>query len=214
MLPAEYLFRGALARTLRADASGIVEAAHIIANGGLVAYPTDTVYGLGCNPFNETALWRLLDVKGGRQKPLPVLVQSLNRAEELAEFNDLAKRIATSFWPGALTLVAPLKRKVPERLTAGEATIGLRMPKHEVTLDLLAHVNGFLVGTSANLTGQPACTSHKQVLHVFGHRVDAVVEGRSGLTQGSTVLEVRGREYVILREGPIGQSMIEAALRR
>jgi L-threonylcarbamoyladenylate synthase len=201
-----------LAKVLTADRHGIREAAEIVRKDGVVAYPTETVFGLGCNPFSEKALARLGEAKGGREKPLPVLVRDIQKAEQLATFIEIARKLASAFWPGPLTLVLPLKRRVPSRLTAGRSDIGLRMPNHDVALSLLDGVEGFLVGTSANPTGEPPCTSHEAIVEVFGDRVDAVVEGRGGFALSSTVVEIRAKDFRILREGPITQSMIRNIL--
>ena len=201
-----------MTKVLTADERGIREAAEIVRKDGVIAYPTETVFGLGCNPFSGEALARLINVKGGREKPLPVLVRDAHVAERLAFLNDMARRLADAFWPGPLTMVLPLKRKVPPNLTAGRNTVGLRAPKHHLALNLLDKVEGFLVGTSANLTGGPPCTSHQAVVRVFGDRVDAVIEGKSGSNHSSTVVEIHEKDFAILREGPITQLMVRKIL--
>jgi L-threonylcarbamoyladenylate synthase len=201
-----------LAKILRADESGVREAAKILKRDGIISYPTDTVFGLGCNPFSLRALTRLIEAKGERKKPLPVLVANLNQAEQLANFNPLARVLAGKFWPGPLTLVLPLRRQVPELLTAGQETIGLRCPNHRIALSLIQHVQGFLVGTSANMTGKPPCLTHEEVLRVIGTRIDAIIEGQSGSIAGSSVIEIQNKGYLVLREGTVSRAQIDEAL--
>ncbi len=181
------------------------KAVDIIKKGGLVIFPTDTVYGLGCNPFNEKALGRLFQVKKRvSNKPVPILVSSLKKAEEIAEFSSFAKKIASQYWPGALTLVLPAKPKVPPSLLGRGDSVGIRIPNHQLTLLLIRGVGGYLIGTSANLSGRkPACTS-EEAGEQLGEKVDMILDGgRCPIGNSSTVVDVISSPPRILRQGTL-----------
>jgi len=198
---------------LKADLEGLSAAASVVATGGVICYPTDTVYGLGCNPFNPNAVQRIMQAKGDRTKPMPVLVRSPNDAEKLAILSSRARKLAQKFWPGPLTIVAPAKPHLPAML-APEGTVGVRAPNHPVCLHLLGLCSGFLVGTSANLTGRGPATSALEVESQLGDRVDLILDGgRSPLGVPSTVVDMSRGRAVLLREGPISRKEILASLR-
>jgi len=146
---------------LKVDLEGLTQAADAVAKGGVICYPTDTLYGLGCDPLNPLAVERTMRVKGDRTKPMPVLVKSLEEADELAYFSQRAKLLAAKFWPGPLTLVLDGRDSLP-RILAPEGKIGLRSPNHSICLNLLGLCSGKLIGTSANRTGRPPATTAKQ----------------------------------------------------
>ena len=151
-------------RILKATRSNILAASRIVIKGGLVAYPTETVYGLGCDPFNVEAVKRVFKVKGERRKPLPVLASSLNHVERIAYMSQEGKKIAEKFWPGSLTLVFPKKLVLPDVVTCSVDSVGVRIPKHDAALQLISLSNGLLIGTSANKTGEnPPRTVHEAV---------------------------------------------------
>lgn len=116
---------------MTADLNGLASTADVIKKGGLVCFPTDTVYGLGCDPRNSSAVERLMAAKGGRTKAMPVLVKDLENAERLARFSDRAKKLAGKFWPGPLTMVVPALETLPGILVP-DGTVGLRSPNHGV----------------------------------------------------------------------------------
>ena len=131
-------------RVVKADMDGLVLAAKTIAEDGVVSYPTDTVYGLGCDPFSHQALERVMKAKGDRKKPPPVLVKTLQDGLRIAEFPEKATKLATRFWPGPLTMVLKAKTIVPKGL-APSGTIGVRSPKHVTCLNLIGLCSGYLV---------------------------------------------------------------------
>jgi L-threonylcarbamoyladenylate synthase len=184
--------------------SSIAEASAIVRRGGLVVYPTDTVYGLGCDPLNEGAVKRLFEVKGRGPKPVPVLCSSASKAEELVIFSKRAKDLASANWPGALTIVAPIKRSFPQRLTQGSGNLGVRVPSHPLTLKLINDCGGWLTGTSANLSGRPSAMSAEEAMKQIGGLVDIVLDGGIGGGKESTVVQVVGDTLTILRTGPVG----------
>jgi len=189
---------------LRATADNLAVASQILADGGLVAYPTDTVYGLGCNPFNVKALKRLFKVKGERDKPLPILASDVESIEKIAFLSEKARKIAARFWPGPLTLVLPKKPALLETATCNLNSVGVRIPKHDVALRLIRLSNGLLVGTSANKTGaKPPCTA-QEVAEQLREEVDVILDGgTTSLGVSSTVVDFTQEKPKILREGPI-----------
>jgi len=198
---------------VKADLEGVTIAARIVAKGGLICYPTDTVYGLGCNPLNVTAVENAIKAKGDRTKAMPVLVRNLESADALAYLSDSARKLANRFWPGPLTLIQKAKENVP-KLLAPQGTVGLRSPNHAICLELLALCSGFLVGTSANITGHSPAVSGEEAWKMFGDRVDIVLDGgRSPLGISSTVVDLTGDHLAVLREGPIGRDEILRCLR-
>lgn len=202
-----------LARVLKVDLDGLVEAAAVVAKGGLISYPTDTVYGLGCDPLNSSSVERVLHVKEGRTRAMPVLVRSLDDAHRIAHVSDQARRLSQKYWPGPLTIVLPAKWVVPTNLVP-EGTVGLRSPNHAICLELLGLCSGFLVGTSANVTGKHPATSAEEVVRELGDRVDIVLDGGSApLGISSTVVDLTKNRPIILREGPLGRAEILRCLR-
>lgn len=179
-------------------------AAELVRKGGIVVYPTDTVYGLGCDPFNVGAVSRLFEVKGRGSKPVPVLCSTAAKAEELVSFSPRARELAAANWPGALTVVAPLKRDVPPRLTQGSGSLGVRVPADPQCLELIRLCGGWLTGTSANESGQPSARTATDAMRQLGDRVDLVLDGGARDGKESTVVRVVGDMVTLLRTGPVG----------
>ena len=192
------------APTMKIGQDSIAKAARIVARGGLVVYPTDTVYGLGADPFNERAVQRIFAAKGRSAKPVPVLCSSLQKAAELVELGARGFEMAREHWPGALTLVAPLKKQLPQVLTQGNGNLGVRVPAHSGCLKLISACGGWLTGTSANLSGQPSARTAKSAAIQLGDSVDLILDGGLIIGKESTVALVVGDEVTILRSGPIG----------
>ena len=203
-----------MVRVLRADLDGLASAADTVANGGVICYPTDTLYGLGCDPLNSSAIKRTMEVKGDRTKPMPVLVKGLADAERLAYVTDHARLVAETFWPGPLTMILQSREIVPTILTP-ERRVGVRSPKHPICLDLLGLCSGALIGTSANLSERPPATTAQEAVKELGDRVDVILDGgRAPLGVASTVVDLTQPKVTILREGPIERSEIVRCLRR
>ncbi len=181
-------------------------AARIVAQGGLVVYPTDTVYGLGTNPLDEEAVRRLFQAKRRPPgKPVPILVSSLRAAERIAVLSDVARRLAERFWPGPLTIVVPARPGLPCVVTGCTGRVGVRMPAHDVALELIEASGGVLVGTSANISGRPSPRTAEEAIRELGDRVDVVID--AGPTPGgvpSTVVQVEEDGSIrLIRRGPI-----------
>ena len=204
----------AVLMTLSVRVRDIEKAAAIVKRGGIVAYPTDTVYGLGCDPNNPRAIRRTMAVKGRKgKKPFPILVLSPRLADQIAVMDRQAKILASRFWPGPLTLVLKPRVRFPNALTLGRRSIAVRCPNDRVALGLIRKCGGLLTGTSANLSGEPPCTNAKMVRHCFGDRIDAVLDGgESSLRAGSTIVRVNSRGVRMLREGPIRNEQVKQAL--
>lgn len=192
------------AKLLAVGSDSVGKAAREVRRGGLVVYPTDTVYGLGCDPLNHAAVRRLFDAKGRMSKPVPVLCSSLEKAEELVKLSPRALEMAGVHWPGALTIVAPLRRSVPPQLTQGGPNLGVRVPAHSGALELIASCGGRLTGTSANLSGLPSARTAAEAMDQLGEVVDIILDGGRLVGDESTVVQVIGDEVTILRAGPVG----------
>lgn len=198
-----------MTKTVGTSTESITEAAKLVLEGGLVAYPTDTVYGLGCNPFNAEAIDRLVKAKERVKGSLPILVSSLQDAERLGDISGLAMKLANAFWPGPLTLVVPPRMNFPSRVTGDAVLVGLRIPNHEIAKRLIKQCSGALIGTSANISGRPSLRTAEEVVIELGDRVDLIVDGGPApLGRESTVVKVLGDESTVIREGAISREDI------
>jgi len=205
------------ARIVPADARGIAQAAAILRAGGLVAVPTETVYGLAARADSDAAVAGIYRAKGRPDfNPLIVHVPDLVAAERLGTFDDAARKLAAEFWPGALTLVVPWRAEagLAPAVTAGLPTVALRCPAHPVMQALLREAGLPLAAPSANRSGGVSPTSAEHVAMSLGGKVDLILDG--GMTeQGieSTIVVVRsGGGWEVLRPGPITAEQIAAVL--
>ncbi len=189
---------------LPVDEGSIARAAKIVRDGGLIVFPTDTVYGLGCDPLSADAVRRLFSAKGRSSKPVSVLCSSLQKAGELVELRGKALELAKVHWPGALTIVAPLRRAVPKLLTMGLPNLGVRVPDLRPCLRLIEECGGWLTGTSANFSGRPSARTARQAASQLGDSVDLILDGGRLKGKESTVVQVDGDKVAILRTGPVG----------
>jgi L-threonylcarbamoyladenylate synthase len=202
-----------LTQFLDINDESIAKAAAAIQGGGLVVYPTDTVYGLGCDPFDEMSVNRLTTVKGRSKGNLPVLVGTLSKAKELGDINSYVETLALRYWPGPLTIVVPSQARLPLQVTGLEKMIGLRVPGRQDTLDLISRSGGALVGTSANIAGSPSSRSAEDAFKVFEGKVDVVLNGGIASTGlESTVVRQNKSGIRVLREGAIGSKELRKAL--
>ena len=198
---------------LKATKANIMKAAQTVRSGGLVVYPTETVYGLGCNPLDVEAVKRLLDVKGERNKPLPILASSIGEADKVAFISGNGRQLASKFWPGPLTMVFPKKPALPDVVTFGLDSVGLRIPDNGVALDLVRLSGGLLVGSSANKTGEAPPREVQKLSGELKAMVDVVLDG--GATahgMPSTVADLTQETPRILREGPVSLKELLDAL--
>ena len=187
----------------------VEKAASAINNGAVIVFPTDTVYGLGCNPYNRDAVLALYEIKKREKtKPLPVIGYSREELEKIAEFNPLEEKIAEKFWPGAITLILKLKDKnIQKSLSLGEK-IAVRVPNNKCALSLLKECK-LLVGTSANISGTKPFSDPKECNeNLTGY--DLFMDGGIISSKGeSTIVEIENNSINILRKGGISEEMIK-----
>jgi len=192
-------------RILKTTEDNILTASRIVTGGGLVVYPTDTVYGLGCDPFNIEAVARVFEVKGSRDKPLPILASDVESVRRIGFLSERAGRVAARFWPGPLTLVVPKKPLLPDVVTCNLDSVGVRIPQHNVALRLISLSNGLLVGTSANKTGEKTPRTAQEAAEQLRKEVDMILDGGlAPLGVPSTVVDLTRGKPKILREGSVG----------
>ncbi len=187
----------------------LARALEILRTGGLVAFPTDTVYGVGALVFNGPAVESIYAAKDRPvEKAIPVLIGDVDDLVKVsAEVPEIALKLAARFWPGPLTLVVPKHPELPEAVSATE-TVGVRLPNHPVARGLL-RLAGPMAVTSANLTGQPSPSTADEVFAQLGGRIALILDG--GKTPGgvpSTIVDCVGVEPQVLREGPISRKEI------
>ncbi len=201
--------------TLAPDASGLAAAAATLRAGGLVAFPTETVYGLGGDARDDMAVARIFDAKGRpRFNPLIVHVEGLAQAEQIAVFTAAARDLAQRFWPGPLTLVLPLRAGagLSHLVSADLPSVALRVPAHPVALALLRAFGGPIAAPSANPSGRISPTVAAHVLQGLGGKIAAVLDGGpSAVGVESTILSLLDAPQ-ILRQGGLTQEQIQAAL--
>jgi L-threonylcarbamoyladenylate synthase len=204
-------------RVLRADAASAGEAARVLAGGGLVAFPTETVYGLGADATNGRAVARLYEAKGRPAfNPLIAHVVDRKAAQALAHFNADAERLAAALWPGPLTLVLPKAAACPvaDLATAGLDTIAVRVPDHKIARDILSAFGKPVVAPSANRSGHVSPTKAEHVQADLSGRIDLIVDGgATPVGVESTIVACLG-EPVLLRPGGVPRAAIERALGR
>jgi L-threonylcarbamoyladenylate synthase len=191
----------------------IKKGVEILRNGGVIAFPTDTVYGLGADAFNPTAVETVYEIKNRpRYRQFPLLIADVRQLDTLAEpIPEIAWFLAGRFWPGGLTLVLSRKNSVPAHL-ASEPTIALRIPNHPVSQALIQDLGNPLIGTSANISGQPAALSAEEVEKQFGEEIDLIING--GKCPGgkeSTIVDITHEPPIILRQGIIPSHEIAKA---
>ncbi|MBO9406424.1 threonylcarbamoyl-AMP synthase [Shimia sp. R9_1] len=202
-------------KTLPADASGFVEAATLLRGGGLVAFPTETVYGLGADARQDHAVARIFEAKGRpRFNPLIVHVADVETAKRYVIWSDLADRIASAFWPGPLTLVLPLRPDsgLSSLVTAELSTLAIRVPAHPVAKALLAQFDGPVAAPSANPSGKISPTEAAHVRAGLTGRIEAVVDGGAcDVGVESTILGLPDTP-TLLRPGGLPVEALEAAI--
>jgi len=189
-------------------------AVEILKDGGIVAYPTDTVYGLGANSANEQAIEKIYRVKKRTHDlPLPLLLADISDLLKVASVvPDIAWQLAEHFLPGGLTLVLKKSPWVPSAVTAGGDTIAVRVPNHHIPTAIIRGLGVPLVGTSANISGKPSPVTADEVYEQLGDKIDLIIDG--GMCPGgieSTVMDVSGEIPAIIREGAVSREEIVKA---
>ncbi len=197
------------------DAGTAVLAANIIKSGGLVAIPTETVYGLGANGLDEEAVLKIFEAKGRPQdNPLILHISGPEQIEQFAHhIPQAAYDLAEKFWPGPLTIILPAKELIPKRTTGGLDTVGLRCPDCDITREIIRLAGVPVAAPSANISGKPSTTTAEHVRHDHDGRIDAIVDGgacRVGVE--STIVDLTERRPRLLRPGGIGPEELIAVL--
>ena len=192
-------------------------AVEVLANGGVAAIPTDTLYGLAASAFDESAVLKVYELKGRPEgMALPLLLSEAEDVRVCAEdVPEAAWTLMERFWPGALTLVVRKRATVPDIVTAGLDTVALRVPDHPVARAIAKTLGAPITGTSANLSGRPGITNAADVRREFGDTIDFVLDG--GEAPGgvaSTIVDVSDGELRVLREGAASREELEAVLGR
>ena len=192
-----------MGKLLKFDKEGIAKAAEVVKRGGVIAYPTDTVYGIGCDPKNSEAVDRLFSIKEREKKPIPILCDSLGSAAKIVRLNGIAMTLAKKYWPGALTIVVPMKAELPFQIHQGTGTVGVRVPGLELCIELIHMCGSYLAGTSANKSGKPSCKSAEEVASELGEEVDVILDGGHLREIESTVVSFAEGKVVVLRKGSV-----------
>ena len=190
------------------DKEGIEKASQIINQGGIVIFPTDTVYGIGCDPYNKASIEKIYKIKSRYiTKSVPILTYSIETAERIAQFDQLTKKIVKKFWPGPLTVILKVTDEKIKKSLNLENKIAIRVPDHKCTLELLKKCN-YLVGTSANISGDLPYTNPKECLKKM-QDYDVFVDGGIITSKGeSTIIEIENEEIKIIREGSLTKEEI------
>ena len=191
--------------------AAIGNAPDVVRNGGIIAYRTDTYYGLGVDPLNREAVQRVRDLKGREEnKPILILISDAMEADRfVSERSSLFEIVSARHWPGALTLVLTARADLPEELTAGSGSIGVRLPEDSDVRGLIRACGGALTATSANPSGSPAARSAEQVAEYFPAGIDLILDGgQSESDKPSTVLDVSGDIIRVIREGAVDSSLM------
>jgi tRNA threonylcarbamoyl adenosine modification protein (Sua5/YciO/YrdC/YwlC family) len=210
-LPAELLKVSAEAP----ETTSLRYACDFIQRGQVVGVPTDTFYGLGADPFNLAAVEQIYRIKGRPDtRALPILVNSIEQARTLSrEIPDTFLKLARSFWPGSLTLLVDASHRIPLKVTANTGRVALRWANSKIVRTLIELLEGPITGTSANISGFAACTNAEQLLNQLGERLPLILDaGETGATLASTIVDLRGERWHIIREGIVTEADIRAAL--
>ena len=189
----------------------LIQPANVIKSGGIVVFPTETVYGIGANGLNENAVKRLYEVKQRPfNKPISLLVNSIDMINEIAkDITELEYDLMRKFFPGPLTIILKKKDIVPNIVTANSNTVGVRMPANETALKLIEYAGVPIATPSANISGKPSATNLKEVMENFGEEVDYYIDGgTSKIGIASTIVQVIDEVPHILRQGSISKEEI------
>ena len=197
---------------LNTNKDQIKKAAQIIRDGGLVAFPTETVYGLGADGLNPIAAAKIFEAKNRPSfNPLILHISQIEQLFEIGECaNPAVKKLTEKFWPGPLTLVIPKKEIVPDIITSGNNTVAVRMPDHPVALELIELAGTPIAAPSANVFGQLSPTDAQHVIKQLGNKIDAVIDGgKCKVGVESTILEITESKMFLLRHGGLSVEEIE-----
>ncbi len=178
----------------------------LISNGSIIVFPTDTIYGIGCNPFKKEAVEKVYAIKKrDKNKALPILVSTIEDAKKLIKLNNIGEKLVEKFWPGGLTIVGRIKDDItlPQIITSNTNTLAVRMPNHKCTLKLLKLCK-YLVGTSANISNCKPLTSSSDIINSKLEGFDILIDGDiTTIGVESTIVDISNGNAKVLRIGAI-----------
>lgn len=191
----------AITMKVNCDKKGIEKAAKTIKHGGIVIFPTDTVYGIGCDPYNKKAVEKIYEIKSrDKTKLVPVLVDSKETAAKIGHIDEFTRKIVEKFWPGPLTIILDLIDENLKQSLNLKDKIAVRVPNHKCTLEILKKCN-YLVGTSANISGFSPYTNPDECFKKLQNYDTFVDGGIITSTAVSTIIEIENKEIKVIREG-------------
>jgi L-threonylcarbamoyladenylate synthase len=190
------------------------DAARIILSGGLIAFRTDTFYGLGADPLNACAVAKIRELKGEDNKPILLLISDMDQLDRFVSEPSNTFGLAVGRWPGPLTLIGPARSELPIELTAGTRTIGVRLPDDENVRALVRTCGGALTATSANVSGNPPARTAQEVEGYFPTGIELIIDrGEVTATEPSTVLDLSESKPRLVREGAIPRGTLADLLK-
>ena len=183
------------------------KAEEIVRRAGVIGFRTDTFYGLGADPNNAAAVRKVADLKGREGKPILILISDRDLAPKyVQQTSELFARLGNRYWPGPLTLIGKATNEMPDELTAGTGTVGIRLPADDAVRALVRTCGGALTATSANPTGKPPARTAAAVARYFPVGIDLIVDGGNvSAKEPSTVIDLSGTNFVVVREGAISR---------
>ena len=193
------------------DENGINKIANAYENGQIIAYPTDTVYGIGCNPFNKDSVSKIYNIKNREgEKRFPILGFSKKELEKIVEFNTIAEKISEKFWPGQITMLLPIRKEITQRIS-NNGKLAVRVPNNECVLSILEKCK-LIVGTSANISGEKSILDSNECKTQLPE-IDILVNGGKITSLGeSTIIDFIDDQLKVIREGSISKQDIEKIL--
>ena len=193
------------------DENGINKIVNAYENGQIIAYPTDTVYGIGCNPFNKDSISKIYDIKNREgEKRFPILGFSKKELEKIVEFNKIAEKISEKFWPGQITMLLPIRKEITQRIS-NNGKLAVRVPNNECVLSILEKCK-LIVGTSANISGEKSILDSNECKTKLPE-IDILVNGGKITSLGeSTIIDFVDDQLKVIREGSISKQDIEKIL--
>ena len=193
------------------DKNGINKIVNAYENGQIIAYPTDTVYGIGCNPFNKDSVSKIYDIKNREgEKRFPILGFSKKELEKIVEFNKIAEKISEEFWPGQITMLLPIRKEINDKIN-NNGKLAVRVPNNECVLSILEQCK-LIIGTSANISGEKSILDSSE-FETRLPEIDILVNGGKITSLGeSTIVDFMDDQLKIIREGSVSKKDIEKIL--